>query len=109
MGKVSKKLPPARNPEIRENQLINLALDLVEKQLQEGTATSQVITHFLKLATMKEQLENEKLKSDLKVAEAKIKHIENQDNIQKMYEQAMNAMRIYSGEQNEEFDEEEIF
>ena len=53
--------PPATTPEARENQMVSLAIDLAEKQLAEGTASSQVITHYLKLATSREQLEKEKL------------------------------------------------
>lgn len=93
---------PVKTPEARENQLINLAIDLVERQLREGTATSQVITHFLKLATTKEKLENEKLRSDLRVADAKIKQIEAQSNLTELYEGALAAMKSYSGFQDEE-------
>lgn len=96
----NRKRSPARTPKARENQLINLAIDLAEKQLRDGSATSQVITHFLKLATVREQLENEKLKSDLKVAEAKINQIKEQANIKELYEKAMIAMKSYSGEQD---------
>lgn len=92
-----RKLPKARTPEARENQLINLAMNLVEKQLMEGTATSQVITHFLKLATVKEELENEKLKADLRLAEAKIDSIHSQSEIKELYVKAMDAMKRYAG------------
>ena len=57
ISQVSRRLKPALSPEARENQMISLAVDLAEKQLIEGTASAQVITHYLKLATMKEQLE----------------------------------------------------
>lgn len=93
----NKKRPPARTPEARENQLISMAIDLVEKQLLDGSASSQILTHFLRLATAKEKLQNEKLKSDLRVAEAKIKAIENQDEIKVLYEQALDAMKRYGG------------
>lgn len=59
---VKKKIRPALTPEARENQMISLAVDLAEKQLMEGTASSQVITHYLKLGSTKERLEKEKLK-----------------------------------------------
>lgn len=89
--------PPARTPEERESQLVNLSMDLAERQLREGTASSQTINHFLKLATVREQLENEKLRSDLEVARAKIKQIESQEDIKELYENAMNALKEYSG------------
>ena len=62
----SRKRRPALSPEARENQLISLAVDLAEKQLQEGTASSQVITHYLKLGSTKERLEKEKLEEENK-------------------------------------------
>ena len=55
----TRKIRPALTPEARENQLISLAVDLAEKQLQEGTASSQVITHYLKLGSTKERIERE--------------------------------------------------
>lgn len=87
----------ARTPQGKENYLINLAMGLVEQQLLDGTASSQVLTHFLKLATTKEKLENEKLKSDLRVAEAKIKSFQSAEEIKDLYEKALNAMNRYSG------------
>lgn len=94
---MARKSTPARSAKQRENQLINLAIDLAERQLRDGSATSQVITHFLKLATVKEQLENEKLQSDLKLAEAKIKQIENSSMNEETYKRAIEAMKSYKG------------
>lgn len=104
----TRKLPKARTPQARENQLIDLAMKLVERQLLEGSATSQVITHFLKLATVREQLENEKLRSDLKVAEAKIQQIQSQEDIKILYQDAMKAMKRYNGVFSEEEEDEEL-
>ena len=106
--KKSKKSSAFKTPEGRENYLIDLAFDLTERMLRDGTATSQMITHFLRLATVKEQLENEKLRSDLKLAEAKIQQIQAQEDIKELYSQALEAMKSYSGEKypEEEYDEE---
>ena len=60
----NRKVRPALNPEARENQLIALAVDLVEQRLLDGTASSQETTHFLKLGSMKNQLEMEKLREE---------------------------------------------
>lgn len=95
---------PAKTAKARENQLINLAVDLAERQLRDGSATSQVITHFLRLATTKEQLENQKLRSDLELAKAKIKQIEQSSMSEETYSKAIEAMRSYSG--NGEYDED---
>lgn len=88
---------PALTPEARENQMISLAVDLAEQQLRNGTASSQVITHFLKLGTTRAELEKEKLKRENKVLEAKAKAIESSEEIKVLYENALKAMRDYSG------------
>lgn len=88
---------PAISPEARENQLIAKAVDLAERQLDEGTASSQVITHFLKLGTEQARLEREKLKRENLLLEAKAESIKNQQRSDEVYEQVMNALRLYSG------------
>lgn len=105
-----RKSAPVRSTEARENQIANLALDLAEKQIRDGTASAAVITHFLKLITQREKLENDRLKSDLRVADAKIKQIQDQADIKTLYEKALSAMRRYSGNQSdEEEDRDEDF
>lgn len=96
-GSSTKKMRPALSPEARENQLINLAVDLAEQQLLDGTASSQVITHFLKLGTTRAELEKEKLRIENKKTEAQIKSIENADEMKAVYEKALKAMRNYQG------------
>lgn len=101
MGKIGKTTTkrhtsPARTPEKRENQLINLAMDLAEQKLRDGTASSQLISHFLKLATTKEELENERLRADLKLSEAKVKQIEESSNRSDIYNKAIEAFRSYA-------------
>lgn len=93
---------PALTPEARENQMINYAVDLAEKQLREGTASSQVITHYLKLATSKEKLEREKLQLEKELLVAKTEAIQSSKRIEELYSNAINAMQIYSGNSNEE-------
>ena len=93
-----KTIRPALSRESRENQLISLAVDLAEKQLLEGTASSQVITHFLKLGTTKTELEKEKLRNETKLMQAKTENLESAKNIEAMYKEAIDAMRDYSGQ-----------
>lgn len=88
---------PAITPEARENQMIALAVDLAEKQLQEGTASSQVITHYLKLGSMREKLERERLEEENKLLRAKTKAIEDQKEMKEIYIDALKAMQRYSG------------
>lgn len=98
--KRSRKSGARKNARNRENQLISMALDLAEEKLKSGTASSQLITHFLKLGTVREQLENEKLRSDLEVAKAKILDIQSRQDVKELYEKAINAMNIYGGTVN---------
>lgn len=95
---------PAANPESRENQMISLAVDLAEKQLREGTASSQVITHFLKLGTQQSRLEREKLRHETKLLEAKTEALKSSERIEELYSQAMAAMRSYRGDETDEND-----
>ena len=90
-----KKIRPAITPEARENQLASLAIDLAEKQLQEGTASSQVITHFLKIASVKERLELEKTRHETELLKAKRESIESANRIEELYVKAIEAMKSY--------------
>lgn len=87
-------IPPI-TPRANERKLINLAMKLAEKQLRDGTASAQVISHFLRLATVKEELELERIRSDISVAKAKEKQMESASEIKKMFEDAINAMKSY--------------
>ena len=92
-----KKSRPALTAEGREKQMIALAIDCAEKQLREGTASSQVITHYLKLASTKTQLEMEKIKRENKLLDAKVEEIKSTKSSKELYEKAIAAIRIYSG------------
>ncbi len=97
-----KPRPPARTPEARENQLIEKAVDLAEKQLSAGTASAQVITHYLKLGSTKERLEKEKLDNENKLLIAKTEALQSGKRTEELYANALNAMRSYSGNKEEE-------
>ncbi|MET0785494.1 MAG: hypothetical protein ABWY25_02155 [Paenisporosarcina sp.] len=98
---------PATTPEGKENQLISLAADLAEKQLISGTASSQVITHFLKLASTREKLEQERLQRENLLLSAKIDQIASGKRIEELYETALNAMRAYAGQEVDQYDDED--
>lgn len=101
------KFPPAESQEARENQLINMASDLAATQLLNGTASSQVITHFLKLGTVKASLENEKLIRENELLKAKVETLQSQQRSEELYQQALDAMRTYAGMGNIEVDIED--
>ena len=91
------RIRPALTPESRENQMIALSIDLAEKQLREGTASSQVITHFLKLGSTKNQLELEKIRRENELLQAKTQSLESAKRVEELYENALSAMKNYSG------------
>jgi hypothetical protein len=91
-------------PEGRENQVISMAYDLAEKQIREGTASSQVITHFLKLGSTKERLEREIMTEQKKLITAKTEAIESEKRVEGLYKEALDAMRRYSGNEPDDDD-----
>lgn len=96
----------ARTPEARENQLIDLAVDLAEKQLTEGTASAMVVTHYLKMGSMKERLEREKLQKEVEFLRAKTEAYEAGRRSDEKYERALRAFSLYSGNLDDgEYDE----
>ena len=94
----------AITPEAREQQLIALAVDAAEQQLRDGTASSQVITHYLKLASNQERtrLENEKLEEENKLLRAKTKALEDSADMKELYKDAIKAFRVYNGDDAED-------
>ena len=99
-AKESKRLRPVLSPEARENQLISLAMDRAEEKLLNGTASSQLITHFLKLATEKERLEREKLVQENELLKARTDAIKEDQKSSVEYAKVLEAMRAYGGNGN---------
>jgi hypothetical protein len=92
------KRAPATTPEDRENQLISLAFDLAEKQIRDGTASSQVLTQFLKLGSSREKKEQAKIENENALLETKRLLMEAQKESEGLYAQAIAAFRAYSGD-----------
>lgn len=105
-NKSYRQFSPAMTAEEREDQLIARAMAIAEKQLIEGTASSQVITHFLRLGASKERLEKEKLIEENKLLRAKTESIKMDQQNSSMYKEAIDAFRIYSGNFTEIVDDE---
>lgn len=98
----SRRMRPALTPEARENQLVSLAVDLAEEQLRNGTASSQVITHYLKLGSSREKLEKEKIALENELVKAKTEAVASAKDVKEMYEKAMASFRRYSGQEDDE-------
>lgn len=91
-------LKPAATLEGRENQLVSLAMDLAERQLLDGTASAQVISHFVKLGSTRERLEQQRLTNENILLGAKAEQISSSQRQEELYKEALNAMREYSGQ-----------
>jgi hypothetical protein len=108
---MSPKRKPRRRPastvEGRENQLVSLAVDLAEKQLLEGTASSQVMTHYLKLGSTREKLEQERLTRENQLLVTKAELMESGKKVEELYANALAAMRSYSGQEVSRSDDED--
>lgn len=103
-----RKQTPARTPEAREKQLINLAVDETERRLRNGTVSSQILAILLKLGTVRAQLELEKLKSDISLQRVKEQEISEKSSNAEMYEKALEAFKKYKGDEDpydEEYDD----
>lgn len=101
---MAKKSRPAKTPDARENQLINLAMDEAERRIRDGTATSQLLSIFLKLGSSRERLEQEKLRRENELTNEKIETLRSAQRIEQLYKDAMSALSVYRG--NTEQDED---
>lgn len=113
MGSERRHRRPATTEQERENQLVSLAMDLAEKQLTEGTASSQVITHYLKLGSSREKLEQERLRYEAELMGEKIAMMAQAQRIEELYGQALAAMRTYAGqdpdpEEDDYYDDQDL-
>lgn len=100
------KRRPATTPDGRENQLVALAVDLAEKQIREGTVSSQVLTHYLKLGSSRERLEQERLRRENHLLAAKAEAMASAKRVEELYGKALNAMRTYAGQDPVDLDAE---
>lgn len=106
----SKPIRPAIDPENREQQLISLAVDLVEQRLRDGTASAQETVHYLKLASSKTKVDLERAKLENELIRAKTQSIKDQADMKTLYLNAIDAMKRYSGhgssaEEEDDYDE----
>lgn len=100
-GDGSPRLRPGTTPDAREKQLVSLAYDLAEKQLREGTASSQVISTFLKYGSNRERLEQDRIERENHFLQIKAENMQSQQKVEELYTKAMDAFRGYSGQDPE--------
>lgn len=99
--------PPATTLESRENQLIAAAVDMAEEQIRNRTASAQVLTHYLKLGTTVTELERDKLRNENELLKAKVGSLASAERMEKMYQEAIVAMRSYQGQDDSEIIDDE--
>lgn len=102
----TRKSKPASTLEGRENQLVALATDLAEQQMRAGTASAQVISHYLKLGSTREQLEQERLRAENKVLAAKEEAMGSVKHLETLMKEAMDAFRTYAGQDVVDYDDQ---
>lgn len=95
----NRRRPPATTPERREDQLIALAVELAERQILSGTASSQTINHYLKLGSSRERLEQERLHHENELTKVKMEALSSQKRVEELYKSALDAMRSYAGQE----------
>lgn len=78
--------------------MIALAIDAAEQRIRQGVASDGLLIHYLKLGTEKERLEREKLQAETEMQRAKAEALRDTKNLNALFEDAMNAMRQYSGQ-----------
>lgn len=105
---------PAMSKEGHDNRMISLANKCAEEQLRKGTASSQIICHYLKMGSEKERLAIEREKAELDLLKAKTKSIESADRMNEMFTQALKVFSSYRGEDDDGYgedgeDEEDIY
>lgn len=101
-GLSGSRRPTAKTPDEREHQLVDLAVDLAEQQIRDGSASAQVITHFLKLGSSRERLEQSRLEHEIALAETKRENMESERRTEALMREALDAFRNYSGASDSE-------
>lgn len=100
-----RKTPPPATPEAKEQELISLAVAQAEEQLRNKTAPTQVVVHYLKLASSKDKLEREMLSKKTELVSAQTESIKAQKRMDELYENALNAMKLYNGQEDDAYED----
>lgn len=102
---MARRRRPARTPEAREDELAAAAYDLAEEQIRSGTASSQVLTHFLKAGSRRERMEQMRMSHEIELMEVKKAQLEGQQRLEELFGEAIQAMRSYQGVEPEDLEE----
>lgn len=100
---------PGRTPEEQESLLISKSMRLIESQIEDGTASSQLLTHFAKLGSSRERLEQERLRNENEVLRKKVETMEAAVDLKNLMEDALAAFKGYSGQAASEDENDEDY
>lgn len=87
----------ALTPQARENQMIDLAVTVAEDMMMSGNAPAQIVTHYLKLGSSREVLEQERIRMQVALDQEKIERMKSEARVEELYTGAIEAMRRYQG------------
>lgn len=89
------KTTPPLSDKDHEAKLISLTLQMAEQQLIDGTASSQVMTHFLRLGSIRSKVELEKLRLENNLLTEKIQSEKMGQQLKEMFQDVMESLRDY--------------
>lgn len=98
---------PAKTPEERESVLVSKSLNLIEKQIDDGTISSTVLSIYARAGTERDRLEKERLRSENDVLVKKLETMEAAVDVKNLMEDALSAFRGYSGASARDDDEDD--
>ena len=98
----TKKERKSLDEEVREKTIINKAINMAEEQIDNRTASSQVLVHFLKLGTVMARLELERLENENELLRAKKESIQSQSENKDLLSKVLAAMRLYTGQDSDD-------
>lgn len=84
--------------EERERELAYLATCLAEQQLRDGSAKAQVITHYLKLASPRENIERRMMEAKIQLLEGQLQACQRDTTTQQLLEEAIESLKMYRGD-----------
>lgn len=105
----SRRRSPAKTPEERESQLISKSLNLIEKQIEDGSISSTVLAIYAKASTERDRLEKDRLRNENEVLKKKVESMEAAIDVKNLLEDALGVFRGYSGRSTVENDEEDYY
>lgn len=104
-----RRRPPARSPRAAENRLISLAYEKVEDRIRNGEASAQEYTHFLKMGSSREKLEQERISMQSQLDRERIESMRALERREELFGAAIKAMRSYQGQEPEPEDEDDYY